>query len=908
MRANRSTLVKLCLLTALAVPVQRAASASMQPLTRQQQSPQLMAQALAAPDVTLPDSLDRAESLRIDGSNNTRSINQALTQQFQARYETAVVAQLTDFEPTATSADGNLTARTDDENLAVIEDANGTLVAGPLTGADGAVTALAFSEDGRTLATGTNTGKVRYWGVDGEPKGEAFQAVLGEDNAITELRFEGNDKLLAAGSQGRRGFWGLNGFSYGEGTAAVTATAADTGTGAAPTAADQDRSSLGWLLLPLLALGAGGLWLWGRRSQTAEVEPKRQTAPTATVPPPVNDPETNREVSNRAQSVISTDRVADDSRTIPPSEPITTASLDPLPVGLPGLETESTAHESTVHESTDLESPDLEGTNLDLSTPAALSGAALGGIALGAIGLDAGIESDDDEEWDDNLNLTLDDTPTEEAEIALAPAVEPGVEPGSEEDPALTTTNAAIADPEDFWAIATEPTRDTVIADLADISAPEVALTIEPTRETIIGDSAVIFDGAAAPMALGTVAAGLGAESTARISLENAQSDSSDSTLEVTEDEYESLMSKDDLSNVPDTEPAIEPLGMSAFTPAFTTEELASVDEGLRDLPDGYGDSRLVLLPRDPKWAYAYWDISNEHKEELRQQGGQRLMLRLYDVTDINQSAQSSHSMQQYDCHEMARSWYIEIPVSDRDYTAEIGYLTDDDRWLILARSAAVRVPPIYPSAWIKDRFATVDWSEPLAGRTVADLGRPDEEEAQSEVSDRSATEFPPVSDALFALTQEQAALRVAGSLFGSGHQLPPGALSDSGMTVGGIAAGQVSSFNLSGLTMSGVGMGSGGFETPERSRKFWLVADAELIVYGATEPDATLTIGDRTVPLNPDGTFRFHISFPDGTLHYPIRAVATDGEQSRSITLNFERNTPERNTNTKADAQDEWF
>lgn len=839
MRANRSTLVPLCLLTALAVPVQRAALASVQPITRPQQSTQPMGQVMAqAPTAT-----------------------------------------------TATTADGNLTARTDDENSAVIEDADGTLVAGPLTDTGGAVTALAFSEDGQTLATGTNTGKVRYWGIDGEPKGEAFQAVLGDDNAITELRFEGNDKLFAAGSQGRRGFWGLNGLSYGEGTAAT-----NTSTGAA-TAVDQASSPLWWLLLPLLVLGAGGLWLLSRRGQTTEAEPKRQTAPTATVPQPVNDPETDRQVSNRAQSVISTDRVADESRAIPPSEPITTASLDPLPVGLPGLEAESTAYESTAYESTDLESPDLEGTNLDLSTPAAI-----GGITLGAIGLDAGVESDgdEDEDWDDNLDLTLNDPPIEMTPIETTeslPAM--AVAPALEDDPVFQTADAAMAESEDFWTTAIEPTRDTVIADLAGISAPEAALTIEPTRETIIGDSAVIFDGAAAPLALGTVAASLGAGATASITIEDAQTDSPDNILEITEGEP--LMSEDDVSSGLDAEPDAEPLAR----PAFSIEELASVDDGLPDLPDGYGDSRLVLLPRDPQWAYAYWDISNEHKEDLRQQGGQQLMLRLYDVTDIDQSTQSPHGMQQYGCHEMARSWYVEIPVSDRDYTAEIGYLTADDRWLMLARSASVRVPPVYPSAWVKDRFVTVDWSETLTGQTVADLGHPDED-ARSEVSDpRSGTEFPPVSDALLALTQEQSAMRVAGSLFGSMQQLPPGALSDSGM-----ASGQVSSFNLSGLTMSGIGMGSGGSELPGRSRKFWLVADAELIVYGATEPDATLTIGDRTVPLNPDGTFRFHISFPDGKLDYPIRAVAVDGEQSRSVTLNFERNTPERNTNTKADAQ----
>jgi hypothetical protein len=113
----------------------------------------------------------------------------------------------------------------------------------------------------------------------------------------------------------------------------------------------------------------------------------------------------------------------------------------------------------------------------------------------------------------------------------------------------------------------------------------------------------------------------------------------------------------------------------------------------------------------------------------------------------------------------------------------------------------------------------------------------------------------------------------------------------------------------VSGLTMSGVGMsGFSASAVPTRPRKFWLVADAELIVYGATEPDANVTIGGRPIKLNSDGTFRFQMSFQDGLIDYPIVAVAADGEQSRSIHMKFERETPSRHTNTKDEAVLEWF
>jgi hypothetical protein len=126
--------------------------------------------------------------------------------------------------------------------------------------------------------------------------------------------------------------------------------------------------------------------------------------------------------------------------------------------------------------------------------------------------------------------------------------------------------------------------------------------------------------------------------------------------------------------------------------------------------------------------------------------------------------------------------------------------------------------------------------------------------------------------------------------------------LHDRDLAAEGEAFGQASGAGLwaSGLSESGAGV--------ERVRSFWLVADAELIVYGATEPSATLTIGDRPVPLAADGSFHLHVPFADGEQLYPIRAVAADGEQQRSIRIDVERQTPEARVNTREAAQLEWF
>ena len=333
---------------------------------------------------------------------------------------------------------------------------------------------------------------------------------------------------------------------------------------------------------------------------------------------------------------------------------------------------------------------------------------------------------------------------------------------------------------------------------------------------------------------------------------------------------------------------------------------LADVDDSFIGLPKGYGDSRIVILPRDPQWAYAYWDISNEHKEELRRQGGQQLALRLFDVTDLDLSIQSPHSVQEYGCDEMAREWYLPLPVSDREYLLEIGYRTWDGRWLKLARSESMRVPPVYPSDWVEDQFVTLDWEEPLEAKTVLQLVPPSQKVAETTATYQAQTEL---DNHIFGMVGEVEAQRIDGSLYGSMQQAPSPApyLDSVSSYVFPSGAGLWALPTFSGLNMSGIGLSSGELAKPQ-PRKFWLVADAELIVYGATEPDATVYVDGEPIVLNSDGTFRFQMSFQDGQLKFPIVAVAADGEQNRSVRMDFERTTSDRRTNTKAEAVEEWF
>ena len=61
------------------------------------------------------------------------------------------------------------------------------------------------------------------------------------------------------------------------------------------------------------------------------------------------------------------------------------------------------------------------------------------------------------------------------------------------------------------------------------------------------------------------------------------------------------------------------------------------VDE-TRDLPQGYGDTKIVAMVRDPYWLFVYWEINHEKRRELGLLGADtsHLVLRVWDITGVS--------------------------------------------------------------------------------------------------------------------------------------------------------------------------------------------------------------------------------------------------------------------------------
>ena len=120
------------------------------------------------------------------------------------------------------------------------------------------------------------------------------------------------------------------------------------------------------------------------------------------------------------------------------------------------------------------------------------------------------------------------------------------------------------------------------------------------------------------------------------------------------------------------------------------------------DLPFSYGETKLVLMVRDPYWAYSYWDFSGETwnwvQGKLREEVVLKPMLRVYDLT-AQRSFDLLVSLE-------VKNWYIHLGTPDHRYVAELGLGDGKSRFLLIARSNEVQTPRDSPSDVIDTEWA----------------------------------------------------------------------------------------------------------------------------------------------------------------------------------------------------------
>lgn len=317
------------------------------------------------------------------------------------------------------------------------------------------------------------------------------------------------------------------------------------------------------------------------------------------------------------------------------------------------------------------------------------------------------------------------------------------------------------------------------------------------------------------------------------------------------------------------------------MTPKAKPPKRKFTEESLGELPDAYGTGKLFLVARDPNWLYAYWDLTGQQMADARKRASDgRLVLRLFERNHAQPA-------QELTVHHDSRSWYISGAKPVTAYNLQLGYWRRDGRFHVVSQSRETTTPSSVVSKDTTARFATIPIDVPFEEliKIIRSYGR--EGEQLAEALHRLQTQGAPFPFAVGVevgpWTPEQAAVverELGGDLL---RRVRVGSLEISEwlrrQLLENISSG---GFSPMGASWSAAPGGKG----------FWFAVNAELIIYGATEPDAKVTIDGKQVPLKSDGTFQFQYAFPDGQYRLPVVAVSAAGDDQRAVALNFERKT----------------
>ena len=310
-------------------------------------------------------------------------------------------------------------------------------------------------------------------------------------------------------------------------------------------------------------------------------------------------------------------------------------------------------------------------------------------------------------------------------------------------------------------------------------------------------------------------------------------------------------------------------------------------------LPEAYGTGRLYVTPRDPHWLYAHWDITPQQQFRHNARSVDRhLILRIHEGEICDRPVAEIH------VHPESRHWFAHVERTETVYVTELGYYQTGRRWKSLATSSPTKTPADHVSADATVEFATIPLELPF--ETMLDLLK---EGAQEKLPLARAIEqlrvtrqsmlTPPPEMSEWTREQEQALAEIvardrAARGWPSSHEISELL---GGQREGGIAIAAPSEFDLSSF-MGRADSSSPFGGAPGDGNDFWFRVNAELIIYGATQPDAKVTIDGKQIALRPDGSFGFHFALPDGQYALPIVAVSADDREGRAAELKFTRAT----------------
>jgi len=246
---------------------------------------------------------------------------------------------------------------------------------------------------------------------------------------------------------------------------------------------------------------------------------------------------------------------------------------------------------------------------------------------------------------------------------------------------------------------------------------------------------------------------------------------------------------------------------------------------------------RIVLLVRDSFWLQTSWEVTQKSVQRAQSALAERWhsavpTLRLLSVGDVSSNRAETVS-RDISVHGGVSTWYVDVQDPPSRYRVAIGYLADNGEFHCICRSNVVETPVPGDCERLDEHWQDIaeDYERiyALSGGLGSGSG-----ELREAFEDRLQRRMPHSSE--------------SGSMTGERSLLS--------------------------------------------ESKLRLDVEAELIVFGKTNPTATVMVSGHPVKLQKDGAFTVRLDFPDKRQVLPITAETRDGLRQRTTVFAVERNT----------------
>lgn len=339
------------------------------------------------------------------------------------------------------------------------------------------------------------------------------------------------------------------------------------------------------------------------------------------------------------------------------------------------------------------------------------------------------------------------------------------------------------------------------------------------------------------------------------------------------------------------------------------TKPLVNTFIDAENLPEAYEHPSITLMPRDPHWIYAFWDVSEFAMKQAKEQIGplfkkSKFTIRVHDASEISTSLKKTSLSFDIDIDPKAQGWYVNSSRDNMAYYADFGVRTPRGDFYPIARSNTVLTPRASEGehrrvSWKKvvenrDAFALVNAPEPKpqtlenivlqslaqAHRKALPLTTQSTRLTEKDVRDYYAAHI----EAL----EKISLLSPAKNDFSqdSGDKIKNNLSAFENVLIGAQPEGRA-------LETMHDSQKSATFGTPDlggasdifqNQKTFAFELGTELVVYGKTEPLAEVWMGANKIDVREDGSFSLRLALPEGSVPLDFTARSPDATSVKTI------------------------